>query len=87
MQVPVIYSDDYVIKIEIILRGNKAAQFIHADVYNWNKTTYKELQTKWAEFRAIHKDTIYAYPKQEQTAKFAKLFGFESLGEIMRHRP
>lgn len=86
MQVPVIYSDKYVISIEVVIRNGKAAQFIHADVPEWNKSTYKELKDKWAEFRKIHQDTIYAYPQEEKTAKFAEKFGFQKLGDIMRHK-
>ena len=86
MDIPVIYSDKYVISIEVILRGKKAAQFIHADVTDWSKETYKELKQKWAEFRAIHRDTIYAYPQETKTAKFAEKFGFTPIGDIMRHK-
>ena len=86
MQVPVIYSDKYTISIEIILIGKQAAQFIHADVREWNKTVYKELKQKWAEFRAIHKDTIYAYPRETNTAKFAEKFGFRRVDKVLVHK-
>lgn len=86
MDIPVIYSDDYTISLEVILRGKRAVTFIHADVRNWNKTTYKELQDKWKQFRKIYTNTIYAYPQEKQTTKFAEKFGFQQMGDVMRHR-
>lgn len=86
MKIPIIYSDDYNINLEVIIRSGKACTFIHADVHKWNKRIYKELQDKWKQFRKIYTETIYAYPQETQTAKFAEKFGFQQMGDIMRHR-
>jgi len=86
VDIPIIYSDKYKISLEIVFVNKQYAEFIHADVKEWNKTVYNELKQKWAEFRSIHTDTIYAYPKEDQTAKFAEKFGFLRVGDVMRHR-
>lgn len=85
MVIPVIYSDKYVIELEVVKFRGKATTFIHAAVKDWNKSTYKELKEKWAEFRSHYREDIWAYPKTENTAKFAKMFGFKKRGEFMRH--
>lgn len=86
MEIPIIYSDKYNIRLEIVFVNKQYAEFIHADVKEWSKGIYKELKQKWSEFRELHKDPIYAWPKEEQTARFAEKFGFERVGDVMRHR-
>jgi len=85
MVIPIIYSDKYVIELEVVKFRGKAATFIHASVTDWNKSTYKELKEKWTEFRSHFRDDIWAYPKTDNTAKFAQMFGFKKRGEFMRH--
>ena len=86
MQIPIIYSDEYTVSLEVLRKDNKLVTFIHADIRVWNPTVYKELQSKWKKFRELYRSPIYALPPREQTAKFAKLFGFRPLGNLMRHR-
>jgi hypothetical protein len=84
--IPIIYSEDYTVSLEFLRRDDKLLAFIHADIRTWNKSTYQELQSQWKAFRQIYTQPIYALPPQENTAKFARLFGFKPLGNIMRHR-
>ena len=86
MQIPIIYSDEYTVSLEVLKKEDKLLTFIHADIRVWNKRVYKELTQKWKSFRDLYRSPIYAMPPREQTAKFAKLFGFRPLGNIMRHR-
>lgn len=83
--IPIIYSDEYTVSLEIIFKGNKAVAFIHADIRTWNRRVYLELQEKWKEFRELYTNTILALPHKENTAKFAALFGFKRCGKLMRH--
>lgn len=85
-KIPIIYSEDYLVELEIVMVGAKAGLFIHTEVRTWNKRVYKELKEKWEEFRQLNTQVIYANPLKENTAKFARLFGFEDYGKVMRHR-
>lgn len=85
MVIPIIYSKDYSITLEVVNLNKQLTTFIHATVNTWNIKIYKELKTQWAEFRTHYTDDIWALPPQENTVKFAKLFGFKSRGNYMRH--
>ena len=86
MHIPIIYSDRYLIELEPVNFNGTLTVFIHASVPVWNKTVYKELQSQWAEFRKHYRDDIWALPKKDNTAKFARMFGFIFRGDYMRHR-
>ena len=86
MVIPIIYSDKYVIELEPVNLNGSLTVFIHAEITTWNKEVYKELQNKWAEFRTHYTSDIWALPRQTNTGKFAKMFGFIYRGTYMRHR-
>jgi hypothetical protein len=61
--------------------------FIHPEVYNWNKTVYKEVKTQLKifceEMQAEGKEAIYAYyfDEDHHVDKLAKRFGFHWIME------
>ena len=85
MVIPIIYSKHYSITLEVVNFNKQLTTFIHATVNTWNTSIYKELKLQWTEFRKHYTDDIWALPPQENTAKFARLFGFKSRGIYMRH--
>ena len=86
MHIPIIYSNNYNVCLEVVIYKDKVSMFIHADITKWNKTILKELKDKWKEFRSIYTEDIYAYAETDNTIKFAKLFGFKHLGNLMRNK-
>ena len=85
MVIPIIYSKDYSITLEVVNFNKQLTTFIHATVKTWNLQVYKELQTQWKEFRKHYTDDIWALPPHDNTAKFAMMFGFKHRGDYMRH--
>ena len=80
-KIPVIIRPDYVWYIEDV-NGN---QFMHCDVFNWNKTVWKQLRKDFLAFAALHGGTLYVCKEHETTGylKFIKSLGFKLLQQTL----
>lgn len=74
-KIPVIVRPDYVFAIEQYQDG----QFMHCEVYNWNKTVFKELKKDWNIFTELHGGPLYCAKEQDTPGylKFIKALGFK----------
>ena len=60
--------------------------FIHCDVYNWNKTVKEELKKSFEALRELYRLPIYAVHEITQDnkhKKFLNLFGFKHINTTM----
>jgi hypothetical protein len=70
-----------------LLEWAEGEPYIHHDVFNWNKSTFKKMCIVFHNIcealRALKYDTLWSYyPKTNTTvAKFSDHFGFKQVGE------
>lgn len=79
-KIPVIIRPDYIWYIEDVHNN----QFMHCDVFKWNKTIFKELKTDFLTFAKLHGGPLFVCKEHETTGylKFIKQLGFTFLRSI-----
>lgn len=61
-----------------VIEEYKDVCFVHCEVFNWNKTVYKEILSMFISTTHKYKDVLCYTPN----IKFAKMFGFNSIGSF-----
>ena len=75
IKIPVIIRPDYIFYIEQF----EGVQFMHCDVFKWNKTVLNELKKDWFTFTELHGGPLFCVKEQDSPAylKFIKKLGFK----------
>jgi hypothetical protein len=79
-KVPVVVREDY----RIYFQPLSGANFIHCDVFNWNKTVRKDLLETFDQLKKLYGQPIFAIHQEYQDnthIKFLKMFGFKKIDE------
>ena len=79
-KVPVVVKEDYRIYFQPI----SGANFIHCDVFNWNKTVRNDLLKTFKILKELYGQPIFAIHQEYQDnthRKFLKMFGFKKIDE------
>ena len=80
-KIPVIIRQDYIFYIEDV----NNSQFMHCDVFNWNKSVFKELKKDFLTFAELHGGPLFCLKENETIGylKFIKALGFKYLKSIV----
>jgi hypothetical protein len=84
IKIPVIYTDEYNVYIEPVVRQGKVQYFVHSTVWNWSPSIAKQLKQDWERFRECFSCPVYSAhtAEQRQAIKFSKVFGFTELERL-----
>lgn len=74
-KIPVVQDDSYTLYLDEF----EGLQFIHCDIYKWNKTTKKALHVSLKYILDLYKVPIYAAHeiKDNKHRKFLEMYGFK----------
>jgi hypothetical protein len=78
---PVVSRDEYTIFFEFY----EGVNFIHCDVYHWNKTVRKQLEEDFSTLKTLYGKAIYALHeefREDKHIKFLKTFGFKPFKSV-----
>jgi len=77
LKIPVIIRPNYIVYIEDF----QGSQFLHCDVFKWNKTVFKQLKQDWETLKELHGGPLYCLKEEDTTGylKFIKSLGFKLL--------
>ena len=80
LKIPVIIRPDYIWYIEDV----DGSQFMHCDVFKWNKTVWKQLKKDFLTFAELHGGVLYVCKEYETTGylKFIRALGFKLLKAV-----
>lgn len=84
LKIPVIVRPDYIWYIEDYDNN----QFMHCDVFKWNKTVWKEIKKDFLAFAELHGGPLFVCKEEETTGylKFIKGLGFKLLKPVLSQK-
>lgn len=80
LKIPVIIRPEYIWYIEDV----NNSQFMHCDVFKWNKTVWTNIKQDFLDFAKLHGGPLFVCKENETTGylKFIKGLGFKYLQSI-----